>query len=61
LPETQNWEMIPPQMGALEDVEQVFTDFQSLEKLRNYELNINDESYALQENLTFQTFLHKGY
>ncbi|MDI9858609.1 putative type IX secretion system sortase PorU2 [Flectobacillus roseus] len=54
LPETQNWEMTPPQMGALEDAKQVFTDFQSLEKPSNYELNINDASYTLQENLTFQ-------
>lgn len=55
LPESQNWEMIPPQVGALEDVERAFTDFQSLEKTKNYELNINNKSYSLQENLSFQT------
>lgn len=55
LPESQNWEMIPPQVGALEDVERAFTDIQSLEKTKNYELNINNKSYSLQENLSFQT------
>ncbi|MDI9878651.1 putative type IX secretion system sortase PorU2 [Flectobacillus longus] len=54
LPESKNWEMIPPQMGALAAVQSIFTDFQTLEKFGVYEIQVDDKSYLLPENLSFQ-------